>query len=142
MSNWNFIRRTLALLLLSGTLLGCSTGGSDKPAPKTVPVKGVVLDKATSKPTAVSGLVTFRLKSDPTILANGRIGDDGSFELSTILDDGKLSGAAVGAHDVTVLPPSGDQLQGKSVNPIPIGVMEVPAAGGELKVLVPSRGKR
>ena len=127
--------------MLAIGLLGCSTPTDTRQAPKTVPVKGKVVDKS-GKPTAVTGMVSFHLKSDGTVMAKSRIGEDGSFELQTLFNDDKIPGAAVGSHEVVVRPPSGDQTQGGAISPITIGIMEVKAGDNNLTVTVPSRGKK
>ena len=68
--------------------------------PKTYPVKGKVVDPA-GKPWA-GGAIMFQLAADPRVVADGVIGADGTFTLTTKIYGKAKEGAAEGEHSVMV----------------------------------------
>ncbi len=102
----------LAALLL---VAGCK---SDKPLPKTYPVRGKVVHADGSPLTG--GLVQFKPQGKPDVTTSGAIGADGTFTLNSFIDNRKVDGATEGPHTVTVLPPQGDRGAGRSLSIQPI----------------------
>jgi hypothetical protein len=93
-----------------------------KPLPKTYPVSGKVVH-ADGTPLN-GGLVQFKPQGNTTVTTSGAILADGSFALSSFIDDQKVPGAVEGPHAVTILPPQGqDQRAGKGLafQPIELG---------------------
>src|SRR5688572_23465553 len=68
--------------------------------PKTYPVTGKVVDPA-GKPWA-GGSIMFQLAADPRVVADGVIGPDGTFTLTTKMYGKAKEGAAEGEHSVMV----------------------------------------
>lgn len=94
MRTWNALAAVVFCVAL-----GCESGS---PPPDVFAAKGVVLgaDGAPAK----SGMVEFRQMDAPYLVASGRIGQDGSFELASIHEEQRLAGAPAGAYRVTVHP--------------------------------------
>src|SRR5262249_34016871 len=79
----------LAVVLLSG----CGPS-----LPKTYPVTGKVVDPACRPWTG--GTIMFQLAADPRVVADGAIGADGTFTLTTKMYGKAKEGAAEGGHSV------------------------------------------
>jgi hypothetical protein len=90
----------VAVLVLSG----CA--GSGPPLPETFAVQGRVIDKSGRQ--LGGGQITFRSVDDPTLVATGVIGADGSFTVETFRENRKAAGAAAGEYRVTVVSPMGE----------------------------------
>ncbi|WP_165072933.1 hypothetical protein [Paludisphaera rhizosphaerae] len=86
--------RSVVALALSLIFVGCGDSSSTPPGGMTVPVKGIVTYKG--KPLA-QGTVVF--EPDAGREAQGEVGPDGSFTLSTFAKD---DGAVPGSHRVAV----------------------------------------
>ena len=86
--------RSALVLALALSLAGCGGSSSTPSAGATVPVKGIVTYKG--KP-LTRGTVVF--EPDAGREAQGELGGDGSFTLSTFVKD---DGAVPGAHRVAV----------------------------------------
>lgn len=79
-------------------LAGCA---DNRPKPPAVyPVSGHV--KFTDGKPFSGGIITFTSKSDPRLVMEAAIVDDGSFALSMMFNDQRLSGAAEGPYQVMV----------------------------------------
>jgi hypothetical protein len=106
----------LAALLLAG----CAGGNK---LPKTYAVSGKV-QFADGTPLA-GGLVQFKPEGHDELTTSGVTKEDGSFTLSTTLDNQQADGAIAGPHKVTILPPLGqDQRAPKGLPPQPIQLGE------------------
>jgi hypothetical protein len=103
-----------AALCASMTVLGCS-GKTERPAPPTFPVTGVI--KVQSGPLPVGGSVEFKPAKDE-LTATGVIKPDGSFTLSIPYVDRKISGATAGPHKVFVIMPLDSNRRGGGYVPI------------------------
>jgi hypothetical protein len=80
------------------------------------------------------GLVQFKPQGSAAITTSGAIGADGSFTLSSFIEEQKVAGATEGPHTVTILPPQGqDQgaARGQSVQPIDLRETFTVKAEGE-----------
>lgn len=109
---------------------GCTPGGP--PLPDTFPVSGSVMHKG-GQPLG-GGQIIFRLTDDPTLVATGVIGPDGTFSLQTFRDNRKVPGAVAGAHRVTVMPPMGEDQSVMAVElPEPY---KVEAAPNEFRIVI------
>lgn len=87
-------------LILVGALctIGCEKRAA--PLPQTYPVRGkVVFEDGTP---LTSGMVQFQPDSESSVITNGNIQNDGTFELRTIRDGLRAPGAVAGANRVTV----------------------------------------
>lgn len=94
------------LPLVSILLFGCSRAPrADGPA--TVPVKGILIDKA-GKPLS-GGAVEFKNLEKEDIRSWGAVGTDGAFRLHTVVGSEKVDGAPEGKCQVTYYPESQDQ---------------------------------
>ncbi len=83
-------------------LAGCNT----EPAlPKTYPVTGKVVFKGGQAMTG--GAIEFKSADDPMLRVVGTIDPNGTFTLSTLKDNSRVTGAPEGDFQVTVLPPLG-----------------------------------
>jgi hypothetical protein len=91
-----------ALMALGALVLAAGCSGGAK-VPKTYPVSGKVL-QADGKP-MTGGVVQFVPKNNLDVTTSGEIQADGSFTLSTVAENKKVTGATEGPHTVTVLPP-------------------------------------
>jgi hypothetical protein len=92
-----------ASLLAAGLCCPLGCGSPPENLPATCEVTGTVL-AADGKPLG-GGLIEFRSKTQNTLPATGRIGADGTFALTTMVNQKKLPGAVAGSHQVTVMPP-------------------------------------
>jgi hypothetical protein len=116
-------------LLAAGLCCPAGCGRAPENLPATCEVTGTVL-AADGKPMS-GGLIEFRSRTQNTLPATGRIGADGTFALTTMVDQKKLPGAVAGSHQVTVMPPL-PQSQGIQpvVQPITLpGTLEVKSGG-------------
>lgn len=121
----------LAALFL---VTGC-TGG--KAVPKTYPVSGKVVH-ADGTPLR-GGLIQFKPQGNAAVTTSGPIAADGSFTLSSFIDEQKVAGATEGPHTVTILPPQGqDQgaARGRSVQPVELRETFTVRADGENKFTI------
>lgn len=100
--------RELRCVFLLGVLvlIGC---GPTVEIPETAKVTGKVV-KADGDPYS-GGLVEFQPVSGDPNSATCIIGDDGAFELSTMIQKKKVVGAVPGNYRVVVMPMMGDQTQ-------------------------------
>jgi hypothetical protein len=75
---------------------------------KTYPVKGKVVFKGTGEPAArlAGGYVVFELVTDAgKVFAQGKIEEDGTFALGSIINNKGADGALPGEYRVRVTPP-------------------------------------
>lgn len=93
------------LVVALGAAGGCGRGDSqDHPA--THPVAGTVV-WASGQPLS-GGLIELRTTEGRSLSAIGMIQADGTFNLTTMSGNRKLTGAVAGVHRVTVIPPAAD----------------------------------
>jgi hypothetical protein len=103
-------RGALALLLCCTLLVvACAVGCHRRSTnlPQTFPVAGQVT-RTDGEPLS-GGAIYFRSPSHPALEATAEIGPDGRFELYTMAEGERLSGAVAGEHEVTVVPPGTPQ---------------------------------
>lgn len=99
-------------------LAGCGgESGSSTPPPQTHPVKGKVTF-ADGQPVK-NATVQFSLVSNPEQSAFGGTDEQGNFELSVLLADGKVSGAVAGEYEVTIMLPMDEQQRGGETFTLP-----------------------
>jgi hypothetical protein len=112
------------VLLLAAILVG---GCKSSKLPKTFPASGSVAWK-NGQPLK-GGSIQFRSEATPDLRVVGKIQDDGSFTLETILERQKVTGAPEGEYEVSVIPP----LEGehKGVPPITVPGRFKVVPGGE-----------
>jgi hypothetical protein len=117
-------RTSLIVLLLAAILVG---GCKSSKLPKTFPASGTVAWK--SGQPLKGGSIQFRSEANPDLRVVGKIQDDGSFTLETILERQKVTGAPDGEYEVSVIPP----LEGehKGVPPISVPGRFKVVPGGE-----------
>jgi hypothetical protein len=116
--------RTVAVAIVLLSALGCSK----KPTlPETFPVRGkAVFPDGQPVP---GGAIRFESQSDATVVANGEIGRDGTFTVSTFKVGVRAPGAIAGPHRVIVI--FSDELS--AAIPSRPGI----PAGGALSVVLP-----
>jgi len=98
-------RRWLAGVVMVLALYGL-VGCSGTKFPKTYPAKGKVVGKGGKPWNGGETWITFQLKSDPEIVARGKVAKDGSFTLATQIEGKQRAGAAEGEHSVLLDPPA------------------------------------
>jgi hypothetical protein len=112
-SNLRFLTRSLtALSLAPASLLLVNSLGCNRtptpPLPTTYPATGQVVDKS-GKPVTI-GTIEFVSAVDGKTDAVGKLQADGTFSLITVVGKEMVSGAVEGAHKVTFLPGSQEQV--------------------------------
>ncbi len=90
-----FLAAALALVA------GCKTAPKNE-VPKTYPAGGKVIGEDGRPMTA--GTVEFSAPDKPNVTTNGAIGEDGSFQLFTIVGDERVEGAAPGTYTARIVP--------------------------------------
>lgn len=107
---------TASLIALCAALTGCGKGGPDRPA--VFPAKGqITID---GKPATTGRLTLTPVKPDPKQPgAIGKVGSDGTFQLSTFAD---ADGAAEGEFDATLRPDATTMSAVPAVKPVRITV--------------------
>ncbi|MDY0165989.1 MAG: hypothetical protein RBS80_05555 [Thermoguttaceae bacterium] len=98
------ILAALLVLIALGTAGGC--GGDSQDHPATYPVTGTVV-WAGGQPLG-GGVIELRTTEGRPLSAIGMIQADGTFNLTTMSGNRKLTGAVAGTHRVTVIPPAPD----------------------------------
>ena len=117
--------------LLLGGLAGCGS-----PLPKTYPVKGKVVFKG-GKAWKGEGTITFQLVSDPKVIADGKIEQDGTFTLTTKMEGKARKGAAAGEHKVMVEETSTTRRDGPlAIRPVGVGRTYQVVPGGDNDFLI------
>ncbi len=107
MTNSSFLSGRWTWIVLSAAILfvavGC--GGSDSSI-KTYPVRGKVVLKGGNANRLERGKVWFQSTSDPSLKAVGIIYEDGSFAMTTLLEDKGVLGVPAGQYHARVEPPT------------------------------------
>lgn len=113
----------LLVIALLSNVSGCQ---SAKQPPKTYPVTGKVIYKGGQPLTGGAVAFTQPNSTDGSTSVAGRIQDDGSFALETMVDTIKVAGAPPGDYQVNITPLMG---QDQSFEPIrgPKGTFKVEA---------------
>lgn len=127
---------TPALIALCAALTGCGKGGPDRPA--VFPAKGqITID---GKPATTGRLTLTPVKPDPKQpAAIGKVGPDGTFQLSTFAE---ADGAAEGEFDATLRPDATTMSAVPAVKPVRITIRKDGAGKvGDLSVAFES-GKK
>jgi hypothetical protein len=94
------MRRTIGLIVLGVLLAGCT---GKNPLPKTVPVKGKVVD-ARGLPVQ-GGSIRFEPKKAADLTISSEIGSDGSFDLKTFRNKEQVNGVEPGEYTVVIQRP-------------------------------------
>lgn len=130
-------------ILAASAVLGCKNGGREQPAFADLhPVKGIL--KRDGVPVKGGALQFFPEPDKNEFLINSEVGDDGSFNLSTVRTTDRAGerrpGAPAGSYKVNYLPPLGDQISGGQGTPIPIpGVVVIEARENTLELTLPKK---
>ena len=98
-------RPARAAALLVG-LLACGCGRPSS-LPRMYKVTGTVT--ATDGLEVAGGAIQFASLTDSSFTASGDVGSDGSFQLSTVQGNARVSGIPEGEYRVTVIPPLGKE---------------------------------
>jgi len=95
-----------AVLLAVAVCFQGGCGQPDQDLPATYEVKGTLVS-ADGQPIG-GGMIEFRSKAGASLSAVGRTQPDGTFSLTTMVNNRKVPGAVAGPHQVTVMPPPPD----------------------------------
>ncbi len=124
-------------LVFAGVLTGC--GPTAPPPPTTYPTTGVVKFQG-GRPFA-GGIISLTSTSDPRVVMEATIEDDGSFQLGMMHDNRRLTGAQAGTYDV-LLSSRFQPGQGVTTYHLPSGAV-IRAETNVLTIeLDPAKGKR
>lgn len=103
---WRAAAWAAAILGLLGPS-GC--GGSGADLPETYQVTGKILQEDGSPMNG--GLVEFQATTGAPVTTNGEIQPDGTFTLTTMIEEKKLPGAVPGTYRVVIIPLMSDQAE-------------------------------
>lgn len=120
----------LSSAFVIGAFLGCGSKPLNLPA--TYPVRGTVV-AADGKP-LTGGAIRLTSNDKDRYEATGEIGADGKFELRTIAQGERLTGAVAGPHRAVVLP---DGKPGDILPAIELKEVTVEAKENDLKITLP-----
>ena len=107
MTNSLFLSGRWIRIVLGATTLFVAVGcGGSEPSLQTYPVRGKVVFKGGTVNRLERGKVWFQSTSDPSLKAVGMIYEDGSFTMTTLLEDKGVLGVPAGQYRARVEPPT------------------------------------